>query len=141
VIRYFDASALVKRYVEEPQGDAVRRLLQEGIPAASRLSQVEVASALVRRWREGDLSEGDRDRALDAVREDFAALNVVELVPEVAALAPRLLLRHRLRAADAVQLASSLYLKRKVGRAVEFVAFDGRLQEAAEREGLAAPPP
>ena len=141
MIRFFDASALVKRYVDEPQAETLRRLLGEGIPTASRLSQVEVASALVRRWREGDLSEEERDRALSAVREDFGALNVLEIVPEVAALAPRLLVRHRLRAADALQLASSLYLKKKVGRAVEFVAFDDRLAEAAAAEGLVSPAP
>ena len=139
MIRFFDASALAKRYVEEPHAGEIRRLLSEGIPAASRLSEVEITSALIRRWRDGDLPEGERDRALDAVKEDFTALTVVELVPEVAALAGRLLLSHRLRAGDAVQLASCLYLKKKIGRAIEFVAFDGRLGEAAGREGLAAP--
>jgi len=139
VIRFFDASALVKRYVEEPQSAEARRLLSAGIPAASRLSEVEITSALVRRWRAGDLSKEERDRALGAVREDFAALTVVELVPEVATLACRLFPRHPLRAGDAVQLASCLYLERKLGRAVEFVAFDERLGEAAAREGLASP--
>lgn len=139
MIRYFDSSALAKRYVEEPQTEAVRRLLAECTPAASRLSQVEITSALIRRWRDGDLAEEDRDRALDAVREDFSALTVVELVPEVVALAGRLLLRHRLRAGDAIQLASCLFLRRRVGRAVDLVAFDDRLGEAAGSEGLSVP--
>lgn len=137
MIRYFDASALAKRYVEEADSEQVRRFLSQGIPATCRLSEVEITSALIRRWREGDLGEDERDRALRAVREDFSALTVVELVPEVVALAGHLLLRHRLRAADAVQLSSCLYLRRKIGRAIELVAFDGRLGEAAGREGLA----
>lgn len=143
MIRYFDASALVKRYVDEPEGAEVERLLADAIPATSRLSEVEIASALIRRSREGDLSEGERDRALAALSADLAAMNVVELAPEISALAIRLLHRHALRASDAVQLASSAYLQRKVGKTVELVAFDRRLVEAAAKEGLtpASSPP
>lgn len=141
-IRYFDASALAKRYMDElPAEDCerVRRLLAGGLPATSRFSQVEVTSALARRCREGRISAADRDRAIAAVAADLAALNVVELVPEVAALAGTLLVRHALRAGDALQLASALFLARRVGGRVEWVAFDQRLAEAAAREGLAAP--
>lgn len=141
MIRYFDASALVKRYVDEPQGETVRGLLASAIPATSRLSEVEIASALVRRCREGDLSAEERDRALTALAADLAAMNVIELGPEVSALAVRLLERHGLRAGDAVQLASSAYLQKKVGREVEFLAYDRRLVEAAAREGLKAAAP
>ena len=52
-MRYFDASALVKRYVRETGSTTVRRLLTLDAPVTSRLSEVEVASALVRRAREG----------------------------------------------------------------------------------------
>src|SRR6202035_3395830 len=143
LIRYFDASALVKRYVEEPHGEAGRELLDGPagpVPATGRLSEVEIASALVRRWREGDLSEPELDRALTSLNDDFTALTVVELVPEITALARRLLLAHPLRAGDAIQLASSAFLQKKVGRPIEFLAFDGRLNAAAAKEGLRAAP-
>jgi hypothetical protein len=139
LIRYFDASALAKRYVAEDETARVRRLLGQGLPATSRYSQIEVSSALARRCREGAISAAERDRALAAVAADFAALNVVELIPEIAALANRLLVRHGLRSGDALQLASGLFLARKAGGRVEFLAFDERLAAAAEREGLAAP--
>jgi hypothetical protein len=141
-IRYFDASALVKRYVDEPpaaEAERVRRLLGQGLPATSRFSQIEVASALARRCREGTLSAADRDRAAAALAADFAALNVVELSPEVTALAGRLLARHPLRAGDALQLASALLLARRASGRVEWVACDQRLAEAAVREGLRVP--
>jgi uncharacterized protein len=141
-IRYFDASALVKRYVDEPpaaEAAWVRRLLGQGLPATSRFSQIEVASALARRCREGAISTADRDRAAAALAADFAALNVIELSPEVTALAGRLLARHPLRAGDAVQLASALLLARRASGRVEWVACDQRLAEAAAREGLRVP--
>jgi predicted nucleic acid-binding protein len=53
VTRYFDASALVKRYVRETGSVMVRRLLAAGIVASSRLSEVEVSSGVIRRAREG----------------------------------------------------------------------------------------
>lgn len=68
--------------------------------------------------------------------ERLAALILVECTPEIIAGARALLLRHHLRAGDAVQLASCLYLQRGLGLAVPFVAFDERLTDAASDEGL-----
>jgi hypothetical protein len=127
---------LVKRYVREPGAVSVRRLLKADPAAASRLSEVEVASALVRRAREGAFTAEERDRALASLAHDFAALIIVEFTPEITADARALLLRHRLRAADAVQLASCLYLQREIRQPLPFVAFDDRLVEAARHEGL-----
>jgi predicted nucleic acid-binding protein len=140
LIGYFDASALVKRYVEEPESPAVRRLLEESLVCTSRLSEVEVSAALVRRTREGSLSQPERDRALSALSEDMRSFYVVEFFPEIAKAARRLLLRHTLRASDAVQLASSTHVKEAAVDGVLFVAFDRRLNDAAFEEGLKLPP-
>ena len=126
----------MKRYVREPGAVAVRRLLKAAPAAASRLSEVEVASALVRRAREGAFSVAERDRALASLADDFAALIIVEFTPEITTDARALLLRHRLRAGDAVQLASCLYLQREMGQPLPFAAFADRLAEAARHEGL-----
>ena len=61
-MRYFDASALVKRYVRETGSVKVRRLLASDTPATSRLSEIEVAAALERRSREGSFSAAERER-------------------------------------------------------------------------------
>ena len=126
----------MKRYVREPGAVSVRRLLKADPAAASRLSEVEVASALVRRAREGAFPVDERDRALASLVDDFATLIIVEFTPEITADARALLLRHRLRAGDAVQLASCLYLQREVSQPLPFVVFDDRLAEAARREGV-----
>lgn len=135
-MRYFDASALVKRYLREQGSAEVQRLLSSEPPATSRLSQVEVASALIRRAREGAFPVSDRDRALAALENDLSKILVVELTPQVAEQARALLLRHELRAGDAIQLASGLFLQEQLGERVPFIAFDGRLIAAARREGL-----
>lgn len=126
----------MKRYVHEAHSAAVRRHLRADRIATSRLSEVEVASALARREREGAFTSAERDRAIAILNKDLAALVIVELTPEIAAGAQGLLLRHELRAGDAVQLASALYLQRQTGRPVPFAAFDARLTSAARAEGL-----
>ena len=78
----------------------------------------------------------DRDRALAALEKDFAAILVVELTPQIAEQARALLLRHELRAGDAIQLASGLFLQEQLSERVPFIAFDSRLGEAARLEGL-----
>jgi hypothetical protein len=55
VTRYFDASALAKRYLDEAGSASVRRLSASGTVATSRLSEIEVTSAVERRIREGVL--------------------------------------------------------------------------------------
>ena len=101
---------------------------------------MEVASALVRRAREGAFPLKERDRALASLADDLATLIIVEFTPDITANARALLLRHRLRAGDAVQLASCLYLQREMSERLPFVAFDDRLAEAARHEGLTIVP-
>jgi predicted nucleic acid-binding protein len=70
----------------------------------------------------------------------LATLIIVEFTLEITGDARALLLRHRLRAGDAVQLASCLYLQREISQPLPFVAFDDRLTEAARYEGLTVVP-
>jgi len=135
-MRYFDASALVKRYVREPGSLKVRRLLSAGVSATSRLSAVEIASALTRRAREGAFTNAERDRAITSLERDLSSLLVVELTPDIVQRAQALLRRWPLRSGDAVQLASGLYLRTELDEPITFVAYDERLIDAARREGL-----
>lgn len=117
-------------------GDADVRRLLSGVLATSRLSEIEVASALARRRREGLCSERDRDVALAELTTDLGEMRVVELVGDVVATARSLLQRHVLRARDAIHLASCLRLQQDADELIPFVAFDERLRTAAARDGL-----
>ena len=134
---FVDASALVKRYVREQHSAAVRRILGTTVVAISRLSEVEVPSALARLEREGRLSLDGRDKATTAFETDLAAWRIVELTPEVMALARACILRRDLRTGDAIQLASALWLHGAAESLLAGVlAFDARLRAAAAAEGL-----
>jgi predicted nucleic acid-binding protein len=135
-MRYFDASALAKRYVREKGSLKVRRLLASDLPVTSRYSGVEIASALARLVREGAITDEQGERALAAFNEDLTAMMVVELTPAIVTRAQALVRRHPLRAGDAVQLASCLELRDELGEPMTMVAFDGRLAAAARKERL-----
>lgn len=126
----------MKRYVQEAGSASVRRQLRAGRIATSRLSAIEVASALARREREGAFTAAERDRALKRLNADLAAWILVELTAELTADAQTLLVRHSLRSGGAMQLASCLYLQRETSGRISFAAFDDRLTGAARTEGL-----
>ena len=122
--------------MQEPGSVAVRRRLRTDRVATSRVSVIEVTSALARRQREGAFSAAARDRAVKRLNADLAACILVELSPELSVEAQDLLLRHVLRSGDAIQLASCLYLQREIAQRIAFAAFDDRLNQAARAEGL-----
>jgi predicted nucleic acid-binding protein len=138
VIHYLDTSALVKRRVTEPGSRAVRALFRgRGRIAVARITYAEAAAALARRCREGALAVAARDAALAALDNEFAEMEVVETRGPVVRRVPSLVVRHALRAYDAVQLASALELAGR-GAAVTFWAGDRALVRCAGAEGLRA---
>lgn len=121
--------------MREPWSDAVEGWLASGTAAVSRLSEVEVASALARRARVGDCETQERDAGLAALDRDFPSFVVVEVVPAVTSRARALLNAYPLRASDAIQLASCYHLQERLGNDVPFVVFDERLAVAARESG------
>ncbi len=136
MIRYFDSSALAKRYVRAEGTTEVNRWLREARPATCRLTEAELSSAFARRVRDGAMSVRARAAALERMRVDLQKIHVVEMVPMVVESVHELLARYPLRAADSLQLAAALFLANRVGRPMDFVAYDERLAKAARAEHL-----
>jgi hypothetical protein len=135
VIRFFDTSALVKRYVEEPGSSMVRAALRSHAVVVARVTLAEAAAAVARAARAGAVSEAQRDVILARLPEDFAKLQIVEIRPALVARVPAMVARYPLRAYDAIQLASAITV-RQTGLAVELWCADGDLLEAAIAEGF-----
>jgi len=142
---YLDASALVKRYVDEVGSDWLRTMIASDQPSlvfTSRITIVEVISAFARRAREGSLSSEELAIARDAFRGD--CLNEYQIMPPtmtVIDLACSLLERHPLRAYDAIHLATALgaqqFLVAQGYPVLTFLSADDRLNDAATAVGLA----
>lgn len=134
---FWDASAAVMLCVDQRASGVVRRWVR-----ASRSvvvwwgTPVEIRSALARLERERALSASDHDRCV--ARLDAARLRWSEIVPseELRASAEGIPREHRLRAADALQLAAALVWSRGRPRGRPFACVDARLAEAAADAGF-----
>ncbi len=135
MIHYLDASALVKRYVDEAGSAAIRPLFRGRLVATVRIAYAELAATLGRLAREGSLEDDARERIVASLDRDFAAMTIVEVRPTLVRQVPRLVARRPLRAYDAVHLAAALTV-RDSGSAVTFWGADRGLVDAARAEGL-----
>ncbi len=134
---FWDSSAIVPLTLAEDGSDEVRAFLQHdedmivwwGTP-------VEVLSALARAERAHAVARADVDlarRVLEDIRDRW---NEVLPSDEVRERAGACLLRHPLRAADALQLGAALTWARGRPRAHGFLSLDARLGSAARQEGF-----
>jgi uncharacterized protein len=134
---YFDASALVKRYVDELGRREVLRLLRRYEVVTSAIVPVELRSAMRRRVAEGTLDERDVPRILKRVATERGFWALIDVSREVLAAAETLVATHPLRALDAIHVASAqLFAGRIAMPDLVFVSADVRQTAAAAAVGI-----
>jgi uncharacterized protein len=146
---YFDASALVKAYIWEVGTEDVRQVLREAraaSPAArvitSRIAYAEAMSAVSRRESARQLTRTEATEIANRLQADFGGpvLPYVVLDPGSAIVhhAADLARQHRLRALDAIHLATALAARFNTPRRISFHfgSADQRLNLAAANESL-----
>jgi len=134
---YFDTSALIKRYVEEPGRGDVLQLLRKNECVVSAVLPVEVRSALRRRVAEGTLDEKRMTSILKRLTADRAFWTVIEVSAEVLTAAETIAATHPLRALDAIHVASAqAFVTRIASPAFIFVSADIRQTTAAASLGI-----
>ncbi|MCU1356540.1 MAG: hypothetical protein JWM89_1958 [Acidimicrobiales bacterium] len=135
---YFDSSGLVKLLVEEA-GSGLAADLWDGCDAAvsSRLAYAEVSAALAAARRNHDLDQPGFASAQRSWTEFWAAVRPVELTARVERSAGVLAVRHALRGADAVHLASAIALD---DPELVVAAWDRRLHAGVVAARLAVAP-
>ncbi|MFL5818643.1 MAG: PIN domain-containing protein [Conexibacter sp.] len=122
---YLDASALVKRYVDEDGSELVRAAMVDASDwFICRIGFVETIRAV-------GLSAGSRVAA--AVRREWSAFGVIEVDAALAEHAAELTLAHQLRSLDALHLAAALLLPKEI---VTVATWDMRLHRAARDSQL-----
>lgn len=140
---FIDSSALVKRYMPEIGTIWVRK---QTAPASgntvyvAQITMVEIMSAISRYYHDGTIDaptlSAFRNRVLHHSSTQY---RIIALHNRIALKALDLLGRYRLRAYDAIQLASVMTLNQRasgIGTMVQFIASDTRLLHAAAAEGL-----
>lgn len=122
---YLDASALVKRYVEEEGSDLVLRAMDVATAwSMCRIGYVETVRAVA-------LAGGSR--TVKRVEADWLSFDVVEVDAALVEHAAQLALSAELRSLDALHLASALVLPPED---LTVATWDARLHRAARDRGL-----
>ncbi|MCB2003670.1 MAG: type II toxin-antitoxin system VapC family toxin [Burkholderiaceae bacterium] len=129
-----DASALLKRYASEAGHERVLDVFAQadGLLVAAHC-QSEMAAALLRRRRDGCLSEAEFERVWAAARRDVADMVRVPLDDHVERFAFAAMEHEPLRVTDALHVGSALAANVDL-----FVTADRRLAQVAQLLGLPA---
>jgi predicted nucleic acid-binding protein len=136
-MRFWDSSALVPFLVHEPATDAVRTLREtDPLIAVAWTTLVECGSAVARAEHDGLLSVAQSTEAFARLDELAAHWREVETSNEVRDLARRFLRVHRLRSADAIQLAAATLAAERRPPSLPLVTLDERLEAVALKEGF-----
>jgi predicted nucleic acid-binding protein len=150
-VLYVDSSALLKHYIQEVGTDALKARLQEhsrytpGV-LISDIGYAEVLATFARRLRENPLLIAETKRLEAEFQYDWLfRLTRVELDVGVLGFIHDLVRKYPLRGADAIHLASALWLRdtlkldtkmRLAGGPLIFAASDSQLKNAARNVGL-----
>ena len=106
---YLDASALVKRYVEEKGREQLEGRLQSAQEIyTSTITYAEVHAALARKYREGELTKAEFNRAGNDFEKDWLELQEVSVNAETLSPVRVLVGVVRLRGMDAIHLAAAV---------------------------------
>lgn len=126
---YVDSSALLKRYVDEPDSDrAVDLLRADSTLVTGRHTTVEVRRNLGR-----FLVANDAAAARRAFADDLRTISIVELDAATCELAATIAEQSGIRTLDALHLGAA----RRLGTAITFLTFDARQAAAAREIGFA----
>jgi uncharacterized protein len=150
-VLYLDSSALIKRYQNERGTEALNTRLQEeakGLRSVftSVLTYAEIHAALARRARENLLSPEEAAVVQDEFDADWVlSIGPIELGTNVLGLVRDIVRGFALRGADAIHLASALWLRDmgRLGLKVDqytgplvFVSSDKQLVRAASKHKM-----
>jgi uncharacterized protein len=141
---FFDSSALVKRFAQEPGSGFVLTLLRPSAKNrlyAARITEVEVCAALSRRRKGNTISAAQTVKGVRRLRNDLSRrFTQVAISEGVVAEASRVAETLALRGYDAVQLAAAMAANNERLRSgllpLIIVSSDGELNDAARTQGF-----
>ena len=134
---FWDTSAVIPLIIDEPTTGPLRAVWkQDSDMIVWWGTSVECASALARMGRDDIVPDRDVDVARDLLQTLAASWTEVVPTDGVREHAGRILLRHPLRAADALQIGAAMIWADDRPRGHPFCTRDARLAEAARLEGF-----
>lgn len=136
-MKFWDTSAIVPLLVREDATDAARNEYgSDPSMVVCWTTPVECASAIARAEHDALLTQTEATQAFARLDELALVWREVEPSTDVRDIARRLLRVHRLRAADALQLAAATLAAERRPASLIVVTLDERLEAVALKEGF-----
>jgi hypothetical protein len=124
---YFDSSALVKRYVREPESELAKSFLESVTdPITSAVTIIEVRRVI---GRYVSAIEGITAGAL--FKRDLSSMAIVDLTAEIVENAAEIASKTHLRTLDSIHLASAM-----AASCTQIVTFDRMQARVAQSLGI-----
>lgn len=134
---YLDTSALIKRYINEPETENVRAWIKTAnIITAGILTRAETAAGLTCLHHRGVITQEDYRLALESFHLDWTGYQRIPINEELIARADFLACQHGLRGYDAVHLAAALTWQESLMAPVSLVTYDQELSSSSKKSGL-----
>jgi uncharacterized protein len=141
VILYLDASALVKRYVQEKASQDVNTWIETAdMVVTGLITRVEVAAAIARAGRMKLITPDETIAALRQFRSEWESFHRLPITENTVVRGDALAVEHNLRGYDATHLACALIWQETLGIPVTLASFDNQLNEAARGVQMACLP-
>ena len=134
MILYLDASALVKRYIQEKGSEQVNAWVYAAeMVVTGLITRVEVAAAIARAGRMKLISPEEALAALSQFRVEWESFYRLPITENTVIRGDALAFEHHLRGYDATHLACALIWQETLGLPVTLATFDNQLIEAARK--------
>jgi uncharacterized protein len=141
VILYLDASALVKRYIQEIASQDVNDWIETADMVVTGLvTRVEVAAAIARVGRMKLITSDETLAALRQFRSEWESFHRLPITENTVVRGDGLAVEYNLRGYDATHLACALIWQETLGMPVTLASFDNQLVEAARGVQMACLP-
>jgi predicted nucleic acid-binding protein len=136
-MKFWDTSAVVPLLLDEEASNPAGVLRRaDPMIVVSWLTIIECASAIARAEHDEMVDRHEAGAAFTRLDDLSRTWTEVEPTNDLRDIARRLLRAHRLRAGDAVQIASATLAAERRPATLEFVTLDDRLETAALKEGF-----
>lgn len=140
MILYLDASALVKRYIQEKGSLQVNDWIGTArVVTTSLISRFEVAAAISRAGRMNLITKDEAHEAIDQFRSEWESYHRLPVNENTVMRADFLACEYHLKGFDATHLACALIWQETLGMSIAMASFDKQLLEAAREVKMLIP--
>ena len=141
MILYLDASALVKRYIQEKASEDLNAWIDAAeMVVTGFITRVEVAAAIARAGRMKLISPDETLAALRQFRSEWESFQRLPINENTVIRGSDLAIEQNLRSYDATHLACALIWQETLGMPVTLASLDSQLIEAARNVNMSSLP-